>query len=72
MLRLKSSEDKVVSQRERKALPCFVAESCDEKCQKGNYFFPRAHPIVIYRVQLTGTKQFCDGGLTQRKDFFNN
>ena len=43
-----------------------------KKFQNGKFFYPRARPIIIYWLQLTPTKQFRDGGLTQRKNFFNN
>ena len=70
--RLKSSEDKVVSQREIKTLLCFVAESWGEKCQNDKFFYPRARLIVIYSLQLTRIKLYFDASLIQRKHFSNN
>ena len=46
--RLKSSEDKVVSQQERKALLCFVAGNWGGKCQNGNFsYLPTNPPQLI-------------------------
>ena len=70
--RIKSSEDKVVSQRERKALPCVVAESWGEKRQNGKFFYRKTRPITIYWLQMTRTKIFFDAGADQRKDLSNN
>ena len=55
------SSGEVVSQCERKVLPCFVVESIGVKCQNG--ILPPTWPYFTNLRQMQ-TIQFCDGGLT--------